>query len=47
MGCYFMYTVLLFDYGKIFLGKVTSKSMWDTFYSHSAYIQITFLSCQG
>ncbi len=23
------------------------KRMWDTFFSHSAYIQITFAACQG
>ncbi len=26
---------------------ITWWRMWVTFYSHSAYIQITFLSCQG
>ena len=23
------------------------QRMWDTFYGHSAYIQIIFLACQG
>ncbi len=38
--------------GALYLVKISQyrylvKRMWDTFYSHSAYIHIAFLTCQG